>query len=571
MPLNRSECVEMAMSRMCGANAMKCSGSECRYVPTLERVYKLFRYVTSVYHECLVEKVLVEERDEEHVASQGGLFADGRCPLHAEYCERGDSVLVWEVSSLRRACPYELVGAYNMTRVSATLLLTDTNYMFKLSNETRMERGCHATRGLVHRTTAGLYIADEHFNLTTSDTMHYVNSLLVSNADYKDHRLSVAIGAARLDACRQCVDMLRLVGRLYADKYVRLECMTSSIANINTTTTTTSSDISRVFYVNGQRSLFALSSCERIDSLHVWLDDREDDDKCTTATSGGGGGGGGGFEFRVSFTSGVERRRVDAYLADFDIVRSRRAQCRQQRGDETRHRQQLANVSLQTSDGRYQLTRVSASGKVLVTPNTERIVRHLFADRVDGGGANGLGSEVLDFAHDSLVVRGLDMKRFLASSSLNQMFDYANVNGRKATAAATSQSAAATFLSSLPSQASSAALMASEASTSLFGEIKRLVFDQWSWLKTGVVHVAVSIGLIMAAIVLVLLVLKCLIVCCHTSCLTCVKGATSLIFDVLKRLAAALFASRPKGAHSTDLPLHTQHQQQQQQPLLVTI
>jgi hypothetical protein len=212
----------MGKSLKCGDNLMHCDrAGPCSYVPAIELRYSHVSMVTGVFHECLAEMVPVEERDEEHVASQGGLFG-GECPLHDEFCERGDSVFVWRVSSLRRPCPYELIGAYNMSAASSQLLLTDTNYMFKLaSNTTLFEPGCHPTRGHLRLTTAGLYIADDHFNLSKSDSMQYINSLLVSNADYKDHKLSMAIRKARLDACLQCVDILRVVTGLYRDK-VRL-------------------------------------------------------------------------------------------------------------------------------------------------------------------------------------------------------------------------------------------------------------------------------------------------------------------------------------------------------------
>ena len=168
---------------------------------------------------------------------------------------------VWSISALLSVskCPFGIVGAYNMTKIDTcnqTIFLTDT-YLFKMSNESLSFPGCHSILGKLQMTTSGLYLSEFNFNLSKSESSQFSHNLLISDADFKDFKLSESIIRSKHVACLQCVNKLRHFGSLYRDKYFREICNLSSHHNQN------------FFYVSENHMVFPVGPCEQLNSLNV--------------------------------------------------------------------------------------------------------------------------------------------------------------------------------------------------------------------------------------------------------------------------------------------------------------
>ena len=177
--LTPGECDIMIKTNKCEGHVMDCMDERCTYKAELNYQYSWWSPLHFKFYSCQVEKV--------HVIGQrrnSSLFQDKDCKYDNFFCERYDSIIIWN-ESVYHKCPFSLVTKANIS-VNDNLFLTDTNLLFQIIKE---ETYCDTK---MYLSSAGLYLIDDKSNLTLNSfkSIKMVENLLIADSDYKDFVLN---------------------------------------------------------------------------------------------------------------------------------------------------------------------------------------------------------------------------------------------------------------------------------------------------------------------------------------------------------------------------------------------
>ena len=177
--LTPGECDLMIKTRKCEFQIMQCQDEKCSYKADIRYEYLWWEKNKYKYYSCQIEKVHVVGNN-----VNSSLFQDSDCKFNKFYCERYDSIIIWD-QSIYHECPFSLVAKANIT-VNNNLFLTDSNLLFQINNEIN---NCGTK---MYQSSSGLYIVDANSNLTLNSikTIKMIDNLLIADSDYKDFILN---------------------------------------------------------------------------------------------------------------------------------------------------------------------------------------------------------------------------------------------------------------------------------------------------------------------------------------------------------------------------------------------
>ena len=211
MVVTERMCREMARTRACNNEPMKCVDNECF---TSKKINKTFSYWTTKRHEVincrLVNRfVVADSLDEPLFDSLNCRPIDGVCSLSA-------SIIVWD-SSIVHSCPLFYVISANLTKMSKLegeetniLVANDKNLLFNLVDK---EIITNCRNILFYKTSQGLYLTLDKRALALpaiSNEVTDLNKLILAETDMDKFRLYEDTRHVAFEVCLMLENILRL-------------------------------------------------------------------------------------------------------------------------------------------------------------------------------------------------------------------------------------------------------------------------------------------------------------------------------------------------------------------------